>query len=137
MRKEKSCGALLIEQCGDTHNILLIQHKTGHWSFPKGHMEHGETEQMTAIREVKEETSVDAQLFSDFRESVTYSPKRDTIKTVVYFLAHPQNHDCKPQLSEVRATGWFSFEEAEQMITYDNDKAIFAKMKKFVTENGF
>lgn len=136
MKREKSCGALVIEHCGEENRILLIQHKTGHWSFPKGHMEAGETEQMTALREVKEETSLDIELFSDFREAVSYSPARDVMKTVVYFLAHPLNHECKPQLSELRDTGWFTFSQAERLITYTNDKNIFNKMKAHVEQYG-
>ena len=61
MHHEKSCGALVLrrdEESGKPY-ILMIRHKNGgHRSFPKGHMERGETEYMTAIREVFEETGL-------------------------------------------------------------------------------
>ena len=135
MKREKSCGALIIDQSQGKHNILLIQHKTGNWSYPKGHMEQGETEQATAIREVMEETNINVELLPGFREAIAYSPKKGVMKTVVYFLAKPKNYDCRPQLSELKATGWFDFEQAESMITYPNDKEIFTKMKDFLQKH--
>ena len=55
MKYEKSCGAIIF----DKDKILVIQQKEGHWGFPKGHVEEGETEVETAIREIKEETNLD------------------------------------------------------------------------------
>ena len=46
MRKEKSCGALVVRMGNDEPEILLIKHNGGHWAFPKGHVEAGETEDM-------------------------------------------------------------------------------------------
>ena len=59
LKYEKSCGALVFRQDPKTGcmYILMIRHKRGgHRSFPKGHVEAGETEHQTAIREVEEET---------------------------------------------------------------------------------
>ena len=45
MKWEKSCGAVVFRKAGDTLEVLLIRHKNGgHWAFPKGHVEHEETE---------------------------------------------------------------------------------------------
>ena len=56
MQHEKSCGAIVYRKSHGNTEILLIKHiNSGHWSFPKGHMENGETEIETAIREIKEE----------------------------------------------------------------------------------
>ena len=38
--QEKSCGCVIMEN----NKVLLIQHRIGHWGFPKGHVEAGETE---------------------------------------------------------------------------------------------
>ena len=66
MKREKSCGALVyrITQNGQKE-LLFIKHRHGtHWSFPKGHMEEGENEVQTALREVKEETGLDIDTWS-------------------------------------------------------------------------
>ena len=75
MQHEKSCGAIVYRKSHGNTEILLIKHiNSGHWSFPKGHMEDGETEIETAIREIKEETSVNVMIDPTFRETVSYFP---------------------------------------------------------------
>ena len=60
MIREKSCGALVYRKKQDKVELLLIKHRNGgHWSFPKGHVESGENEYQTALREIKEETGLD------------------------------------------------------------------------------
>ena len=77
MSYEKSCGAVVFRKYHGNIELLLIKHVVGgHWSFPKGHVEPGETETETAIREIKEETGIDVELNTTFREVVSYSPKR-------------------------------------------------------------
>ena len=62
MKREKSCGALVIRKNGEQYDLVLLRHRFGgHWSFPKGHVEDGEHENETALREVKEETGLDAE----------------------------------------------------------------------------
>ena len=59
MRYEKSCGAVVFRKEAGW-NVLLIRHIKGrHISFPKGHVEQGETESKTAEREVFEETGLE------------------------------------------------------------------------------
>ena len=58
---EKSCGVVLF----NSDRFLLLQHNNevsgadGHWDFPKGHVESGEEEIDTALRELKEETNIE------------------------------------------------------------------------------
>ena len=60
MMHEKSCGAIVYRKSHGNIEILLIKHvNSGHWSFPKGHVEGTETEVETAKREIKEETAID------------------------------------------------------------------------------
>ena len=97
MLHEKSCGAIVYRKSHGNTEILLIKHvNSGHWSFPKGHVEGNETELETAQREIKEETGIDVILDPTFRETVSYSPKKDTHKIVVYFLAKAKNFDFIP-----------------------------------------
>ena len=62
---EKSCGAIVYRRHHGNLEILLIKHvNSGHWSFPKGHVEEGETEVETATREIKEETGIEVKEFT-------------------------------------------------------------------------
>ena len=67
MTYEKSCGGIVYRKFHGNTEILLIKHiKSGYWSFPKGHVENGETEEETAKREIKEETGIDVYIDSGF-----------------------------------------------------------------------
>jgi hypothetical protein len=85
---ERSCGAIVFEEMEGALHVLMIQHRAGHWSFPKGHMEKGESEHETAIREVREETGVEIEIASNFRGESTYSPRNGVSKTVAFFIGN-------------------------------------------------
>ena len=72
---EKSCGGIIFYKTKQNTKILLVKNNNGrYWSFPKGHIEEGETEQETAIREIKEETGLDVTIVRNFREISEYCP---------------------------------------------------------------
>lgn len=130
MTFEKSCGAIVYRKHHGNTEILLIKHvNSGHWSFPKGHMEAGESEEETALREVKEETGLDILLDPTFRETVTYFPRKDTQKVVVYFIAKAKSFEYVPQEEEISEIRWVDIGHAGAVLTYENDKTIVSKAK--------
>lgn len=135
MLQEKSCGAIVFRKFHGNIEILLIKHvNSGHWSFPKGHVEANETELETAQREIMEETGIDVILDPTFRETVSYSPKKDTQKIVVYFLAQAKNYDFKAQAEEISDIRWVDVGYAVNILTYENDKVIVGKAKSAIKE---
>lgn len=121
MKKEKSCGIIVF----DNDKVLVVKHLDGHYGFPKGHVENNETEEETAIREVKEETNCDAIIIPGFREVITYSPKQNVIKDVVYFIGKPISIEIKPQESEISNVKFLSFEDILNVITFSDEKELF------------
>lgn len=133
MTMEKSCGALVFRRFHGNTELLLIKHANGgHWSFPKGHVEAGETETETALREIKEETGIDVIIDPSFREVISYSPKKDTQKDVIYFIARAQNYDYSPQEEEIAQIKWVEINRAHTILTYDNDKQLVNKAKQII-----
>ena len=123
---EKSCGALVVRREEDQFYILMIRHKAGgNRSFPKGHVEEGETEYETALREVMEETSSRIAIVSDFRATVNYRPSPGVMKEVVYFLAFTTSADIKAREGEIAEVEWVPLEKAEESLAHDNDKTVF------------
>lgn len=126
MTHEKSCGAVVIHF--DKNNIpyvLMIKHVSGgHNSFPKGHMEAGENEHMTAEREVMEETGVRIHIKEKFRHNVFYSPRPGVRKEVVYFLAYSKYTNIRPQPNEIAEVSWIPLATAEAALTHENDKMV-------------
>ncbi len=124
IKEEKSCGCIIINE----NKVLLVKQTEGHWGFPKGHVEQGETEVQTAIREVKEETNIDVEVKEDKRYEEEYYPEENIKKQVVYFLAKNITTNIMPQQSEIQEIKWVPLNEAENVITYENSKNIIRKV---------
>ena len=127
----------MLRQENENLYLLLIRHKLGgHWSFPKGHVEKGETEIDTALREVKEETNVSVNLIDGFKESVYYFPKPNIKKQVVYFIGTTDSPEFKRQEEEVSEITWAEFGNAYDMVSFKNDKKLIYKANKFLLSKG-
>ena len=126
MRTEKSCGAVVFRNKNDNIQVLLIRHLNGgHWAFPKGHVEKGETEEQTALREVLEETGLAVELDNRYRQVVSYSPKKDVVKNVVYFVATASSDAATvAQEEEISQIVWVDMHKAADYVSFDNDKKV-------------
>jgi 8-oxo-dGTP pyrophosphatase MutT (NUDIX family) len=82
----KSCGVLpWREAAGQREYLLVFEQFSQCWSLPKGHMEAGETEVQTALRELREETGLTARLDSAHRAVIEYPISPVGRKQVVFF----------------------------------------------------
>lgn len=125
MRKEKSCGCIVI----DDDKVLLVKQNDGHTAFPKGHIEKGETEEECAIRETFEETGLKVKILNGYRYTQTYFVKKDVLKEVVYFLATKESGTlCKQE--EINSLGFYSFNVAINLISYENTIKLFEEAMK-------
>ena len=130
MKKEKSCGALVFrrDKTDGKLYIALIRHVHGRFfSFPKGHMEKGESEKETACREVFEETSLKINITSDFRSTVTYNPSYKVEKEVAYFIALTEQTSIAPRPGEIEKVKWVPVDRALDVLTHENDKRVFSE----------
>ena len=132
MIKEKSCGAVVYTAVDGEIKYLLVQMMGGHYSFPKGHVESGESEEQTALREIKEETDLDVSLDTAFRQSVVYSPYVGCEKVVVYFVAYAKSRETVCQQTEIRRALWLSYDDAIEHVTFDNDKRILNEANEYL-----
>ena len=81
--KEKSCGTVLWTVKDNVIHYVLLKARDGYCGFPKGHVEAGESEHETALRETREETSIRAEIVGDFRRETVYKMRNGNEKTVV------------------------------------------------------
>ncbi len=137
MRYEKSCGAVIWRNSKGKREYLLILNKKGnaegHWGFPKGHVEEGESETETARREILEETGLSLDNFAEgFRAVSTYNPKPDTEKDSVYFLSKLEGGEIVLQETEVAQFRWCDFDSARKLLTFDD--GILKKAECFLTK---
>lgn len=121
LKYEKSCGAIII----DNEKALIIKQTNENWSFPKGHIEQKETEEETAIREIKEEVGLNVILDTNFRKTIFYCPdKQDTLKEVVFFLAKPLNDKITIQKEEVLDYKWESLQNIKEIFKETNIQEV-------------
>ena len=97
-------------------------------------MERGETEYMTAVREVYEETAVQIRIRSDFRRTVHYSPMPGVSKEVVYFLTETTQKEIHPREGEIAQVEWIPLDAAEKYLTHENDKKVLRAAQKKIMD---
>ena len=125
MRYEKCCGAVVYRMQDGQPVFLVERMDLGHLSLPKGHVEGNETEEETAIREIREETGLEVKLDTVFRHAVHY-PLRDGIgeKEVVFFAAEALPGEENPQEDEIAWLKWMPFAQAVEAVTYPEVKEV-------------
>lgn len=134
----KSCGVIPWRR-KDGHLQVLILKQRGYaafrWSFPKGHMEAWETEQDTALREMREECGLSARLHPDFRATMGYTINGWMPKEVVLFLGEAQG-ETTLQASEIETCRWVSLREARSLLHWDH-LPILKQVEETLCEKSF
>lgn len=124
MKREFSAGGIVINSQGQ---VLLTKHSQNHhWGFPKGLIDPGQTSKEAAIREVKEEGGVEAEIIEKVGESkYFYTFKGEKIfKVVIYFLMKYLSGDPKDHDFEMEDAGWFEVSEALKLLSFGRDKQL-------------
>ncbi|MBQ3078368.1 MAG: NUDIX domain-containing protein [Clostridia bacterium] len=113
---QKSCGAVVIRTVGGRKEyLLLLQKGSKTWSFPKGHMEMGEKEEETAVREVFEETGLIVKPEKEFRHVLEYALNGGIQKTVVLFLCKTDRQPV-PNPNEIEKCVWAGKQKAKTIM---------------------
>lgn len=132
MKFDFSYGIIPIRRTENCLQVLLVQHQSGHWAFPKGHAELGETPQQTAVRELKEETGLGIKFFYPFEEEITenyfFKFQGSLIKKqVTYFVAEVEGNITLQQ-DEIKDSRWLEFPEALLLIDFKESRTIAGKV---------
>ncbi len=129
---EVSAGGLVIS-ADDPSMVALISHRNRgggeDWVIPKGHQEKGEGLEETALREVQEETGIQAEIIKKIGE-ITYSFRLGPVrikKTVHHFLMKQiggsLTHEEDPE-GEVLKASWFPISKLEEVLAHDNERKV-------------
>jgi len=119
------------------HHLLkaFAVEPTGHWDFPKGNIETGETPEKAALREIKEETGLEVELLPGFREDVEYvytRERRRIRKKVIFFLAKAPTKEVRLSWEHKDYT-WLPFGQALARLTYDSSRRVLAKAHRYLS----
>ena len=131
---EKSCGFIAYKTIENVNYYLLIMSINGDIGFPKGHVEAGESEIQTAIRELKEETNIEVNPVPGFMREIQYKmpSRKNTIKHVVYFLGECITNEIICQPEEITDAGFFKYEDALRIITFEDSRKLLLDAEEFI-----
>ena len=139
MNYEYSCGAVVFQRINGEPHYVLVRAKDqpeGCHGFPKGHMEAGETEEQTALREIYEEVGLRVRLLPGFRAvteyALPYPP--DTRKRVVFFLAEYEGQQTTVQESELAAVTIAPWPQALELTEFADSKRILTEAHEFLSK---
>ena len=132
--REVSAGGVVIGHAG----LLLIKVKNLQgqvvWTFPKGHLEAGETAEDAAVREVQEETGWRCKILGPLLD-VEYPfmrQGRKVMKTVHWYRMEAEDRVGEWDPEEVLDCRWCLLEEAKSLVTYPSDIKIIDRISKGV-----
>jgi len=135
---DKSYGIILIFR-KDNHEdrFLILRHNAGHWSFPKGHKEEGETSVEAALRELEEESGIKEIEFAKdtpvIKENYSFEKNGNHYdKTNEYFIAFTKDDIVKIQNSEINEYKWATYDEAVNTFTFEEPKGVLLEVKNIL-----
>jgi 8-oxo-dGTP pyrophosphatase MutT (NUDIX family) len=115
---------------GDAVSILLVTAKRepSLWVLPKGHIEAGESEQDTALREVEEEAGVTGAIVGPVGEPLEFDNGREFVR-VQYFLIRAV--DEAPH-TDGRRKQWFPFDAAVQAVKFEETRDLLREAQRTI-----
>jgi 8-oxo-dGTP diphosphatase len=121
----QAAGGLVVRRTSGQLEIALVHRPVQHdWSFPKGKLEAGETLDIAALREVREETGMTCDLLR-FIGHTEYVDRKGRPKAVAYWIMAPEGGFFLPN-DEVDEMRWLSLEKAARLLSYPRDRELVA-----------
>jgi 8-oxo-dGTP pyrophosphatase MutT (NUDIX family) len=143
VEREFSAGGVVVKRIeGRWHLAAIRPQREGHrretWALPKGHIDEGESGAETAVREVREETGIDAEVVQKLGDvryvyTQTWGKGRGTriFKVVSFFLLRATSGRIgelpKGMEIEVAEARWLPLDEASRMLAYKGEQEMAGK----------
>ncbi len=119
----RAAGGVLVRAGPDGMQVAVIHRpKYGDWSLPKGKLDGDESFEEAALREVREETGMHAELGPELG-SVSYRDRKGRGKLVRYWLMRPGEGEFEPG-DEVDEMRWLDPDGARELLSYEHDAEL-------------
>jgi 8-oxo-dGTP pyrophosphatase MutT (NUDIX family) len=126
-RNEHSAGgAVIAVREGAAYVAMIATRGRTRWGLPKGAVSQGETSEAAALREVQEETGLEAEIVKPLDTIEYFFRAGDTLihKKVDFYLMLHRGGELKPQLSEVDDVEWVELSEAIGRASFPSEKKL-------------
>ena len=130
--EHSSGGAVIWFRDGAAFVALIATRGRTRWGLPKGAMTAGETSEQAALREVREETGLEATIVRPLDTIEYYFRAGGTLirKTVDFYLMRFTGGELTPQLSEVDDVEWVELSEAIRKVSFDSERNLLEKARR-------
>ncbi|MGZ5431394.1 MAG: NUDIX hydrolase [Thermoanaerobaculia bacterium] len=126
-RSEHSSGGVVIAtRDGALHVALIATRNKTRWGLPKGAVGPDESSEAAALREVREETGLEARIVRPLETIEYHFRAGDTLilKRVDFYLMEYVAGELEPQLSEVDDVQWFELSSSLQRASFDSERKL-------------
>lgn len=137
IKREFSAGGVVFKK--DVEKILVVIYKPESrdtWQLPKGWIDEGETSQEAAVREVREEAGVEAEIIQKI-DTIKFFfnwEGQKILKTVTFYLMRYLSGNVEDHGWEAENAEWVEIDEAQGRLTFTSEKEIVGKAKELINK---
>ena len=130
-RQHSAGGAVLALRDGQVQIAMIATRGRTRWGLPKGALTTDETPEQAAVREVREETNLQAEILTPVKTIEYFFRAGDTLvqKNVDFYLMRYLGGELKPQLEEVDAVEWVPLEQALDRASFDSERELLGMVR--------
>ncbi|MGA7617127.1 MAG: NUDIX hydrolase [Thermoanaerobaculia bacterium] len=133
IRYEHSAGGVVLDEVDGALRVAMIATRgRTRWGLPKGAVSKGETPEQAAVREVQEETGLEARSIRLLDTIEYFFRAGDGLirKQVDFFLMDYLAGEIRPQLSEVDDAVWFEIDEGIRLASFESERKLLVEAKE-------
>lgn len=127
----EKAGGIVISNSKPIRLVMLFRVENDDWSFPKGHVESGETFEAAALREVEEETGLKGTIISKLPVLEYTHVSEKCVNVHMYAMKCTQKNNFKPEHKRDKVV-WVPLAEVSKKLTYENLSSYFSKIEPVI-----
>lgn len=142
-KDQVSAGGVAFRRVGSSLELAVVSVKPGlRWQLPKGIVDRGETFEVTAAREVREEAGIETDVLrlietiQYWYQRVQYGKRIRYHKYVHFYLLQYRAGDGRDHDGEIAESRWVSFDEAMEMLAFKSERGVVEKARKMIERLG-